>query len=127
MDYRDSGQPFHTRASRPNLFQRAGNHFQSTTVSALIDLLPIIVPVAVITYVVNLVDSMIIPILTMAVREISGERLTLPQFWGLGLVVALLVCYLVGLTASFRRSAGISFALPSGSWSGYRWSAALST
>ena len=69
MDYRDSGQPFPTRASRPNLFQRAGNHFQSTIVSALIDLLPIIVPVAVIMYVVNLVDSMVIPTLTMAVRE----------------------------------------------------------
>ncbi len=101
MDYRDSGQPFPTRAGGPNLFQRAGNHFQSTTVSALIGLLPIIIPIAVIVYVVNLVDSMVIPTLTMAVREISGERLTLPQIWGLGLAVALLVCYLVGLTASF--------------------------
>ena len=100
MDHRDSVQPFPTRSGGPNLFQRVGSHFQSSMVSALIGLLPIIVPVAVIMYVVNLVDSMVIPILTMAVREVSGERLTLPQFWGLGLVLALLVCYLVGLTAS---------------------------
>ena len=101
MDHRDS-RPirFPTRVGGPNLFQRAGNHFQSTTVSALIGLLPIIIPVAIIVYVVNLVDSMVIPMLTMAVREISGERLTIPQFWGLGLVLALLVCYLVGLTVS---------------------------
>ena len=100
MDDRNRGQLFNTRESSPNLLQRAGNHFQSTTVSALISLLPIIIPVAVIVYVVNLVDSMVIPTLTMAVRELSGERLTLPQFWGLGLGLALLVCYLVGLMAS---------------------------
>ncbi len=97
---RDSGQTVDTKESGPNLFQRAGNHFQSTTLSALIDLLPIIIPVAVIAYVVNLVDSMVIPMLTMAVREVSGERLTLPQFWGLGLGLTLLVLYLVGLMAS---------------------------
>ena len=100
MEDRNRGQPFPTTESSPNLLQRAGNHFQSTTVSALISLLPIIIPVAVIVYVVNLVDSMVIPTLTMAVRELSGERLTLPQVWGLGLGLALLVCYLVGLMAS---------------------------
>lgn len=100
MDDRDRGQTIGTRASGPNLFQRAGNHFQSTTVSALIGLLPIIVPIVVIVYVVNLVDSVITPILTMAVRELSREGLELPQLWGLGFVVALLVLYLIGLTAS---------------------------
>ena len=101
MDYRGSSQRVGTKERGPSLFQRVGNHFQSTMVSAVVGLLPILVPVAVIVYVVNLVDSMVIPILATAVREASGERLTLPQFWGLGLVVALLVFYLVGLTASF--------------------------
>ena len=45
-------------------------------------------PVAVIVYVVNVVDSMVIPILTAVVREVSGERLALPQFWSLGLGLA---------------------------------------
>ena len=100
MDDKGSSQRADSKERGPNLFQRAGNHFQSTTVSALISLLPIIIPIAVIVYVVNLVDSMVLPTLTMAVRELSGERLTLPQVWGLGLGLMLFVCYLIGLMAS---------------------------
>jgi uncharacterized membrane protein len=86
----------------PNLFQRTGGHFQSKTVSGLLELLPIIVPLVVIVYVVNLADSAITPIVNTAVRELSGGRWQFPNIWGTGLVLAIGVFYLVGLLTSTR-------------------------
>ena len=86
----------------PNLFQRTGGHFQSKTVSGLLELLPIIVPLVVIVYVVNLADSAITPIANTAVRELSGGRWQFPNIWGTGLVLAIGVFYLVGLLTSTR-------------------------
>ena len=86
----------------PNLFQRTGGHFQSKTVSGLLELLPIIVPLVVIMYIVNLADSAIIPILDVISRELSGGTRDIPAFWGAGLVVIIIVFYLVGLLTSTK-------------------------
>ena len=86
----------------PNLFQRTGGHFQSKTVSGLLELLPIIVPIVVIVYVVNLADSAMIPILDTITRELSGGTRDFPTFWGTGLIIAIILFYLVGLMTSTR-------------------------
>ncbi len=87
---------------RPNLLQRTGGHFQSKTVSGLLELLPIIVPIVVIFYIVGLADNAIIPILQTAISRLSGGKLAFPNIWGTGIVVAIVVFYLVGLLTSKR-------------------------
>ena len=91
-----------TQNQGPNLFQRTGGHFQSKIVSGLLELLPIIVPIVVIVYVVNLADTAIIPILDAITTELSGEKLNFPTFWGTGLIIAFVLFYLIGLMTSTR-------------------------
>jgi len=91
-----------TQSREPNLLQRTGGHFQSKAVSGLLELLPIIVPVVVIVYVVNLADTAIIPILDTITRELSGGTRDFPTFWGTGLIVAIVLFYLIGLVTSTR-------------------------
>ena len=91
-----------TERQEPNLFQRTGGHFQSKTVSGLLELLPIIVPIVVIVYIVNVADSAIIPILDTIIRELSGETRDFTTFWGTGLIIAIMIFYLVGLITSTR-------------------------
>ena len=86
----------------PNLFQRTGSHFQGKAVSGLLELLPIIVPLVVIVYVVNLADTALIPIMDLVTRELSGGSRTFPAFWGAGLVITILVFYAVGLLTSTK-------------------------
>lgn len=87
---------------RPNPFQRIGGHFQSKTVSGLLELLPIIVPIVVILYVVGLADNAITPMLHTSIREFTGGAWEFPNIPGTGLVLAILVFYLVGLMTSTR-------------------------
>ena len=91
-----------TAQRQPNTLQRAGGHFQSKMVSGLLELLPIIVPIVLIFYIVNLADNAIIPILQTAIREFSGGAWDFPSIWGTGLVLAILVFYLVGLLTSTK-------------------------
>ena len=86
----------------PNILQRASGHVQSKTVAGLLELLPIIVPIVVVIYVVGIADSAVVPMLSAAVSMLSGGRLVIPQFWGIGLVITLAVFYLVGVVASRR-------------------------
>ena len=91
-----------TQDQGPNLFQRTGGHFQGKTVSGLLELLPILVPIVVIVYVVNLADSAIIPILNTITQELSGGTRDFPTFWGTGLIIAIVIFYLIGLMTSTR-------------------------
>ena len=84
----------------PNLRERVGGHIQSRVVSGILELLPIIVPLVVIVYVVNLADSAVVPMLDAAVGRLSGGRLVVPNIWGVGLVMAAMVFYLVGVLCS---------------------------
>ena len=86
----------------PNALQRIGGHFQGKTVSGLLELLPIIVPIVVIVYIVGLADNAIVPILQTAIRELSGGTLEFPNIWGTGLVLAIIVFYLIGLLTSTK-------------------------
>ena len=86
----------------PNLFQRTGNHFQGKTVSGLLELLPILVPLVVIVYLVNLADSAIIPLMDVIIRKLSGGTRDFPTFWGAGLVLVIVVFYLIGLLTSTK-------------------------
>lgn len=86
----------------PNLLQRTGGHFQSKTVSGLLELLPIIVPIVVIVYIVNLADSAIVPLMDTITQELSGGTRDFPTFWGTGLIIAIVLFYLVGLMTSTR-------------------------
>ena len=89
------------------MLKRAGGHIQSRVVSGILELLPIIVPVVVAVYVVNLVDSAVIPLMDGAVRRLSGGTLGFPNFWGIGLVLTILAFYLVGLMCSTKLGGGI--------------------
>ena len=91
-----------TERQGPNVLQRTGGHFQSKTVSGLLELLPIIVPIVVIVYVVNLADSAIIPMLDTITRELSNGTRDFPTFWGMGLIIAIVIFYLIGLATSMR-------------------------
>ncbi len=102
MAERDGVQDEVSQHQEPNVFQRTGGHFQGKTVSGLLELLPIIVPIVVIVYVVNLADSAIIPILNTITRELSNDTRDFPTFWGTGLIVAIALFYLVGLLTSTR-------------------------
>ena len=95
-----------TQHRTPNLLQRTGGHFQSKTVSGLLELLPIIVPIVVIVYIVNLADTAIIPILNMITQELTGGR-EFPTFWGTGLIIAIVLFYLVGLMTSTRAGKAV--------------------
>lgn len=86
----------------PNPFQRIGGHFQNKTVSGLLELLPIIVPIVVIWYIVGLVDNAIVPMLDATIRWVSDGTWRLPSIPGPGLILAILVFYLVGLLTSTR-------------------------
>ncbi|MCE2456709.1 MAG: DUF502 domain-containing protein [Dehalococcoidia bacterium] len=96
-----------TQNQGSNLLQRAGGHFQGKTVSGLLELLPILVPIVVIVYVVNLADSAIIPMLNTITRELSGGTRDFPNFWGTGLIVAIVLFYLVGLMTSTRAGKAV--------------------
>lgn len=91
-----------TERQGPNVLQRTGSHFQSKAVSGLLELLPIIVPIVVIVYVVNLADSAIIPMLDTITRELSNGTRDFPTFWGMGLIIAIVIFYLIGLATSMR-------------------------
>ena len=84
----------------PSRLKLVGGHLQSRIVSGLLELLPIIVPIAVVVYAVNLVDSVVLPILSGLVSRLSGGTIDVPSIWGGGLAVAIIVSYLVGLVSS---------------------------
>ena len=98
----DNGSAAGGREGYPNILQRAANHFQAKSVSGLLELLPIIIPIVIIAYVVGLADSAVVPLLSTAVRNLSGGDLAFPQFWGVGLVLTIILFYLVGVLASTR-------------------------
>ena len=92
--------------SQPTRIQRIVGHFQGKTVSGLLELLPILVPIVVIVYVVNLVDTAVVPILDAALRALTGDTRHFPDVWGIGLVLTIGVFYLVGLLTTTRLGKG---------------------
>ena len=87
---------------RPNPFQRIGGHFQSKTVSGLLELLPILVPIVIILYIAGKANDAIIPFIQTAIREFSGRAWEFPAIPGAGLVLAIAVFYMVGLLTSTK-------------------------
>ena len=68
----------------------------------MLETLSMVVPIAVIVYVVNLADTETLPKLEIAARNPSDGTLEIRPFWGEGLLLSVAVFYLVGLPTSTR-------------------------
>ena len=81
---------------QPNLFQRIGGHVQRRTLAGLLELLPILVTAFVIFYIMAKADEFIRPL----VRDLPPEYGRNLDFPGIGIILAIIVFYLVGLIIS---------------------------
>ena len=77
---------------RPNILKRAEGHIQNKTLAGLLDLVPAIVTLLVVLFLVERADSLIRPL-----PFVSGRPWDFP---GIGLIVAVVLFYLVGLVVS---------------------------
>lgn len=88
------------RTKSPNLLNHIGGHIQSKVVLGLLQLVPILVPIVVVVYVVNVVDSAVMPTFEIVVGQLSGGTIEVPHVWAGGVGVAILALYMVGLLCS---------------------------
>ncbi len=92
MDDVNSTRPGEEDQKGPNLLQRIERHVQSKTMSGLIELVPFLVTILVLSFIVSNADKLIRPLMF-----VSG----LPwDFPGIGLIAAIVVFYPVGLLIS---------------------------
>ncbi len=82
----------------PNVFQRFESHVQGRTLGGLIELVPLLVSAVVILFIIRWTDQFIRPL-----NFVAGRPWDFP---GLGILVAILVFYLVGIliSTSFGRT-----------------------
>ena len=76
------------------MWKRVEGHVQGTTLAGLFELVPIIVTVVVLMVIIGYVDS--------AVRGLPFVKGKPWDFWGFGMVVAIVLFYVVGLIISTR-------------------------
>ena len=81
-------------ASKPNIFKRFESHVQSKTLGGLMELVPLLVTVIVIAFIIGYADRFIRPW-----PYIQGRPWDFP---GVGLIIAIIIFYLVGLLISHR-------------------------
>ena len=86
--------PRGTQAPQPNIFRRFENHVQGKTMSGLIELVPLIVSALVLMFIISYIDQFIRPLPIVAGRPWD--------FPGIGLLVAIVIFYLVGLLVSTK-------------------------
>ena len=82
------------RPPQPNIFRRFENHVQGKTMSGLMELVPLIVSALVLAFIIRYVDQFIRPLPIVAGRPWD--------FPGIGLLVAIIVFYIIGLVVSTR-------------------------
>ena len=92
MDDVNGTRPGEEDKKGPNLVQRIGRHVQSKTMSGLIELVPLLVTILVLSFIVRNADKFIRPLIL-----VSGQPWDFP---GIGLIAAIVVFYLVGLLIS---------------------------
>ena len=92
MDDVNGTRPGEEDQKGPNLLQRIGRHVQSKTMRGLIELVPLLVTILVLSFIVSNADKAIRPLMF-----VSGQPWDFP---GIGLIAAVVVFYPVGLLIS---------------------------
>ena len=92
MDDVNSARPGEEDQKGPNLLQRIERHVQSKTMSGLIELVPILVTILVLSFIVSNADKLIRPLMF-----VSGQPWDFP---GIGLMGVIVVVHSVGLLIS---------------------------
>ncbi len=80
----------------PNPLQRIGGHIQGKTVAGLFELLPMLVTAFVIYFIIAKADEFIMPMVS-SLPPVYGRTLDFP---GIGIILAIIVFYVVGLIIS---------------------------
>ena len=78
--------------SGPGIWKRVEGHIQGKTLAGLVELVPIIVTVVVLVVIIGYADS--------AVRGLPFVKDKPWDFWGFGMIVAVILFYIVGLIVS---------------------------
>ena len=78
----------------PGLWERLEGHVQGKTLAGLFELVPLIVTVVVLVVIIGYADS--------AVRGLPFVKDEPWDFWGVGMIVAIVVFYLIGLIIATR-------------------------
>lgn len=89
-----------TAEKKPNIFSMIERHVQRRMLDGLMDLLPLLATVLVVAFAAGYADSLV-----RMLPFISGTRF---DFWGIGLIVAVVAFYLVGLLVSTRWGRRVS-------------------
>lgn len=92
--------PDEINEDNPNILKRVELHFQSKTVVGLIDLVPVLATLLVVLFLVNNADALVRPL-----PFVAGQPW---DFYGVGLVVAIVGFYLLGLVISTRIGSRLS-------------------
>lgn len=95
------------RTKSPNLLRLIGCHIQSKVVLGLLELVPILIPIVIVVYVVNVVDSAVMPTFEIIMSRLSGGTVEVPHVWAGGVGVAVLALYIVGLLCSISLGRAI--------------------
>ena len=96
MDISRNGQPDTSEKgeSGPGIWKRFEGHIQGRTLAGLFELVPIIVTVVVLVVIIGYADN--------AVRGLPFVEGKPWDFWGFGMIVAVILFYLVGLIIATR-------------------------
>ncbi len=86
----------------PNPFQRVGGHFQSKTVSGLLELAPLIVTILVVLFLIENADGLVRPLVRRFWTAPEGMEWMTLDFPGIGLVALIVIFYIVGLIVATR-------------------------
>ena len=82
------------QAPQPNVFRRFENHVQGKTMAGFMELVPLIVSALVLVFIISYADRFIRPL-----PFVAGKPWDFP---GIGLLVAIIAFYIVGLVVSTR-------------------------
>ena len=98
---------------RPGVFTKIERHVQRRMLDGLMDLMPVLATVFVIALLAGYADGLVraLPFIAGSEWELWGRTFTL-DFWGAGLLVAVVAFYIVGLVVSTRWGKRVS------SWKG---------
>lgn len=86
--------PAGARPPEPNIFRRFENHVQGKTMAGLMELVPLIVSALVLVFIIRYIDQFIRPL-----PFVDGKPWDFP---GIGLLVAIVIFYIIGLVVSTR-------------------------
>ena len=90
----ERSNPSRPGSAEVNVFQRIEGHLQGKTLSGLVELVPLLVSAVVLLFIIRWADQFVRPLTFVAGRPWD--------FPGIGIVVAIVIFYLVGLLISTR-------------------------